>query len=83
MTTRDNQAHLVKMYGVEVSPTEVSQVTRAVQDIFIACVDGLKGFPETIETVFPILRLSSALFTCSGIASTAFPGNSARKRLLL
>lgn len=23
------------------------------QDIFIACVDGLKGFPEAIETVFP------------------------------
>lgn len=27
--------------------------TRGVQDIFIACVDGLKGFPEAIETVFP------------------------------
>lgn len=26
---------------------------RGVQDIFIACVDGLKGFPEAIETVFP------------------------------
>ena len=26
---------------------------RCVQDIFIACVDGLKGFPEAIETVFP------------------------------
>lgn len=26
---------------------------RGVQDIFIACVDGLKGFPEVIETVFP------------------------------
>ena len=23
------------------------------QDIFIACVDGLKGFPEAIEAVFP------------------------------
>lgn len=27
--------------------------TRGVQDIFIACVDGLKGFPDAIETVFP------------------------------
>jgi putative transposase len=27
--------------------------TRGVKDIFIACVDGLKGFPEAIETVFP------------------------------
>jgi len=26
---------------------------RGVKDIFIACVDGLKGFPEAIETVFP------------------------------
>ncbi len=26
---------------------------RGVSDIFIACVDGLKGFPEAIETVFP------------------------------
>ena len=132
MTTRDIQAHLEEMYGIDVSPTLVSQVTQAVQeevslwqnrpldeiypivyldairvkvrhegrvinkavylargvnldgikevlgmwtaetegakfwlqvvselknrgvkDIFIACVDGLKGFPEAIETVFP------------------------------
>jgi putative transposase len=132
MTTRDIQAHLEEMYGVDVSPTLVSQVTHAIQeevalwqnrpldeiypivyldairvkvrhegrvinkavylaigvnldgikevlgmwtaetegakfwlqvvtelknrgvkDIFIACVDGLKGFPEAIETVFP------------------------------
>ena len=26
---------------------------RGVHDIFIACVDGLKGFPEAIEAVFP------------------------------
>jgi len=26
---------------------------RGVQDVFIACVDGLKGFPEAIESVFP------------------------------
>ena len=26
---------------------------RGVSDILIACVDGLKGFPEAIETVFP------------------------------
>jgi len=132
MTTRDIQAHLEEIYGVEVSPTLVSQVTeavteeiklwqnrpldevypimyldavrvkvrhdgrvinkavylaigvtmngvkevlgmwtaetegakfwlqvvtelknRGVKDIFIACVDGLKGFPEAIEAVFP------------------------------
>jgi putative transposase len=27
--------------------------SRSVQDIFIACVDGLKEFPEAIETVYP------------------------------
>lgn len=132
MTTRDIQAHLEEIYGVEVSPTLISQVTQAVteevtlwqnrpldevypivyldavrvkvrhdgrvinkavylaiavtfdgvkevlgmwtaetegakfwlqvvtelknrgvRDIFIACVDGLKGFPEAIEAVFP------------------------------
>ena len=26
---------------------------RCVADIFIACVDGLKGFPEAIEAVYP------------------------------
>jgi putative transposase len=26
---------------------------RGVKDVFIACIDGLKGFPEAIETVFP------------------------------
>src|SRR3989344_396566 len=132
MTTREIQAHLQEIYGVEVSPTLISQITdsvaeevklwqmrpldaiypivyldalmvkardaghvinkavylaigvrldgtkealglwsassegakfwlavvaelknRGVQDIFIACVDGLKGFPEAIEAVFP------------------------------
>jgi hypothetical protein len=35
---------------------------RGVQDIFIACVDGLKVFPEAIEAVFPhtTLQLSSS-----------------------
>jgi putative transposase len=27
--------------------------TRGVHDVLICCVDGLKGFPEAIETVFP------------------------------
>src|SRR5215470_6968586 len=132
MTTREIQGHLQEIYGVEVSPTLISEVTdgvweevqtwqsrpleriyaivyldalfvkmrhegrvenravyvaigialdgrkevlglwtsdtegskfwlvvttelknRGVQDILIACVDGLKGFPEAIETVFP------------------------------
>lgn len=31
--------------------TELNQ--RGVEDILIACVDGLKGFPDAINTVFP------------------------------
>ena len=132
MTTRDIQGHLEEMYGIEVSPSLISQVTdavseevrlwqnrpldevypivyldavrikvkhngqiirkavylaiavtmdgvkevlgmwaaetegakfwlsiltelknRGVRDILIACVDGLKGFPEAIEAAFP------------------------------
>jgi len=38
---------------------------RGVEDILIACVDGLKGFPDAINTVFPQtqIQLSYALFT--------------------
>lgn len=136
MTTRDIQAQLEEMYGVEVSPALISQVTNAVEedrkiwqnrlldpiypivyfdaivvkirqdvrvinkavhlvlgvnmlgrkellgmwitenesskfwlsvltdlqnrgvkDIFIACIDGLTGFPEAVETVFPKTRV--------------------------
>jgi len=31
--------------------TDISN--RGVKDILIACIDGLKGFPEAIETIFP------------------------------
>ena len=34
---------------------------RGVLDIFIACVDGLKGFPEAIETVFPRTQVQLCL----------------------
>ncbi len=136
MTTREIQGHLKEIYGVEVSPTLISEVTdavmeevkawqnrplepiygivyldalyvkmrhegrvenravyvaigvdmdgrkdvlglwtsgnegakfwlavltelknRGVKDILIACVDGLKGFPQAIETVFPETRV--------------------------
>lgn len=51
-----------ELLGIWISPNEgakfwLSVVTelqnRGVRDIFIACVDGLKGFPEAIESVFP------------------------------
>jgi len=31
--------------------------TRGVKDIFIACVDGLSGFPEAINTVYPETKI--------------------------
>lgn len=34
---------------------------RGVTDIFIACVDGLKGFPEAIESVFPQTEIQLCL----------------------
>ena len=34
---------------------------RGVKDIFIACVDGLKGFPEAIERVFPDTQIQLCL----------------------
>jgi putative transposase len=34
---------------------------RGVSDIFIVCVDGLKGFPEAIETVFPQAQVQLCL----------------------
>ena len=34
---------------------------RGVQDILIACVDGLKGFPESIESVYPQTRVQACL----------------------
>jgi len=34
---------------------------RGVKDIFIACVDGLKGFPDAIETVFPQTQVQLCL----------------------
>ena len=51
-----------ELLGMWISPTEGAKFwlgiltelkNRGVQDVFIACVDGLTGFPEAIETVFP------------------------------
>lgn len=34
---------------------------RGVNDIFIACVDGLKGFPEAINSIFPTTQIQSCI----------------------
>ncbi len=57
-----NQYGLKEVLGIWTSESEgakfwLSVLTdlknRGVEDIFIACVDGLKGFPEAIRTIFP------------------------------
>jgi putative transposase len=39
--------------------TELKQ--RGVQDILICCVDGLKGFPEAIEAIFPATTVQTCI----------------------
>ena len=58
---------------------------RGVQDIFIACVDGLKGFPEAIETVFPqtVVQLCLVHMVRHSLNLTSWGGSSARKSLLI
>ncbi|MFC1659614.1 IS256 family transposase [Pseudomonadota bacterium] len=57
-----NQSGIKDILGLYVSESEganfwLSVLTdlqnRGVEDIFIACVDGLKGFPEAINSIFP------------------------------
>ena len=56
-----SEEHLREIYGVDVSAGLISQVTEAVMDEvrawqsrpLTACVDGLKGFPDAIATVYP------------------------------
>jgi transposase-like protein len=35
--------------------------TRGVSDILICCVDGLKGFPDAIEAIFPITTIQTCV----------------------
>lgn len=59
-----------ELLGLWIAPTEgakfwLSVLTelknRGLQDCFIACVDGLTGFPEAIETVFPKTQVQLCL----------------------
>ena len=54
-STRDIEAYLHELYGVDVGRDLISRVTDAVMDDVRPwqCVDGLKGFPEAIEAGFP------------------------------
>jgi putative transposase len=39
---------------------------RGVQDVLIACVDGLKGFPEAIQAVYPKTQVQLCLNQTTG-----------------
>lgn len=45
---------------------------RGVEDILIACVDGLNGFPQAIEAVYPKQRFSSVSSIRSVIQRSLF-----------
>src|SRR5438045_3683269 len=56
--------------GLWISPTEGAKFwlgvltelkNRGVSDLFIACVDGLKGLPEAIEAVFPKTQVQQCI----------------------
>jgi transposase-like protein len=57
-----NQYGIKEVVGIWISETESAKFwlgalndmkTRGVDDIFIVCVDGLKGFPEAIKAMYP------------------------------
>ena len=57
-----NQSGMKEVLGIWTSESEGAKFwlsvlsdlkNRGVEDIFIACVDGLKGFPDAIKTIFP------------------------------
>ena len=55
--------------------------TRGVRDILIACVDGLTGFPEAIEAIFPkttvqtciVHLIRASLSTCLAVSASRSP----------
>ncbi len=65
-----NLQGLKEVLGIWIAETEgakfwLSIITelknRGVEDVFIACVDGLKGFPEAIESVYPRTQVQLCL----------------------
>jgi putative transposase len=65
-----NMAEIKEVLGLWASENEGAKFwlaiitelkNRGVKDIFIACVDGLKGFPEAIETIYPKTQVQICL----------------------
>jgi putative transposase len=65
-----NLAGVKEVLGIWVAQTEGAKFwmgvmtelkNRGVKDIFIACVDGLKGLPEAIEALFPQVQVQQCI----------------------
>ena len=65
-----NLSGLKELLGIWIEETEGAKFwfkvcgelqARGVKDIFIACVDGLKGLPEAIESIFPKTQVQLCL----------------------
>jgi len=65
-----NQMGLKEVLGIWISGSEGSKFwmhvlneikNRGVDDILIACVDGLKGFPEAIKAIFPQAEIQTCI----------------------
>ena len=52
---------------------------RGIEDILIAVVDGLKGFPEAMTTVFPLASVQTCIVHLSGYC-LSFCGWKERRR---
>src|SRR5215210_5734012 len=83
-----NLSGIKEVLGLWVAQTEGAKLwlrivtelkNRGVSDIFIACVDGLKGFPRPSRLCSRRRRCNSASSTWCGTASTTSAGNNARK----
>ena len=52
---------------------------RGVEDVLIAVVDGLKGFPEAITAVFPQAMVQTCVVHLLRTASISSPGKTASR----
>jgi len=55
---------------------------RGLKDILIACVDGLKGFPEAIESIFPRTAVQLFIVHMVRYSLKTSPGSVERTSLL-
>jgi transposase-like protein len=73
MTTADIESHMHELYDIEISDSTISRITDKIQpivkewqecpleEILIACVDGLTGFPQAIKAAFPKTEIQQCI----------------------